>query len=534
MPDAARRRVPSALVVASVAVPMVVAAVVAGLRSATRPLWRDEYATALHASLDFGSLVRAVSHVDGVFGPYYALMHPLHWLGDADEAWYRLPSIAAFIVAAGGVALLALRWWGPVAAVVGGVVFALNPVVLAQATNARPYAISVALFVAALVALDVALRQTPRRWPAWVGYALLAALAALLHPFAAVAVATSAVLVAGRPGRTVVAWLAASAPAGIVALAMLVATSGQSGQLTWLRPADLRETIALLADVAGVSPGYAVAFDLAALGVVAAMAVTTLLAFGRAPGAGPDRVRTVLFAGALLALPAVVLFAGTWLVSPMLTDRYLIWSTVGCALLVGAAAGAAVERAGVRSLVAGALALVVVAGMVALTVQRGLARQPGPSDLAQAVDLIEASARPGDRIVIAQRYWEGGVAYEFARAAGDDAYGEALRALVPDGPQPFADLRVVTGVDPLTTEPADTLDGEDLWLVALTPVTDDDRDALGRSSPTASHASTWTMPRGSASSTSGTRTAAARADPRTMRIARDRPEGRCAGIDSAA
>ncbi|GEM_PF-2627294 len=479
MPDAARRRVPTALAVASVATPMLAAAVLAILRSATTNLWRDEYATALHAPLDSGSLVRAVSHVDGVFGPYYALMHPLSGLGTADETWYRVPSIVAFVVAAGGVALLALRWWGLIAAIVGGIVFALNPVLLWQATNARPYAISVALFVLALLALDVALRRTAHRWPAWAGYALLAALAALLHPFAAVAVATSAVLVVGRPGRTVAAWLAASAPAGVVALAMLVATSDQSGQLTWLPPADLRETIALLADVAGVSPGYAVVFDLAALGVLGAMAVATLLAFGRgAPGADPARARPVLFAGALLALPAVVLFAGTWLVSPMLTDRYLIWSTVGCALLVGAAAGAAVQRAGVRSLVAGALALVVVAGMVALTVQRGLVRQPGPSDLAQAVDLIEASAQPGDRLVIAQRYWEGGVAYEFARASGDDAYGQALRELVPVGGQPFADLRVVTGVDPLTTEPADTLDGEDLWLVALTPITADDHALL--------------------------------------------------------
>ncbi|WP_353807446.1 glycosyltransferase family 39 protein [Agromyces sp. SYSU T00194] len=484
MPEVARPRTPTAPAVASVAVPMLLAVLVALVRASTKPLWRDEYATAMHASLDSGGLARAVSHVDAVLGPYYALVHPLQPLGSIDEAWYRVPSIIAFVVAVGGTALLALRWWGAPAALVGGAVLALNPVMLSQATNARPYAISVAFLVLALLSLDVALRAGTRGWLAWLGYGLGAAFATLLHPFAAVAVATSAMLLFGRPARTVVHWLLASVPAGAVGVTMLVANSGQSRQLAWLDRYDLRRTIATLADVAAVSPGRAVAFDLAALAVVGVMTVATLLALLRADSdAGDDRlgrVRPVAFAAVLLLAPAVVLFAGSWLVSPMLTERYLIWSAVGGALLVGAAAGAAAAHVGARSLAAGMLAVVVATGVLAFALERGIARPAGPSSVAQIVEALEASAAPGDRLVVVQRYWEGGVAYEFARTAGDDAYAGAIRDRAPDGAQPLADLRVVTGVDPLTTAPAADLSGDGaLWLVMTAPITEDDHAGLG-------------------------------------------------------
>jgi mannosyltransferase len=465
------------------AVPAAIALVLSVHRSFGTPVWRDEYATAAYAALDLPDLIQAVSRVDAVFGPYYLLMHALAPALGGDGPWLRLPSVVAFVVATALVGVIALRWWGAVPAAAAGTALAVNPALLAQAVNARPYLLSIMFVLIAVLALDVAMGRTGRRL-AWIVAGAAGVLAVAMHLFAMVALATTAVLLVGR-SRKVGAWLAAGAPAAVVAALVGFLGAGQTGQLTWLTAPDVREAIAILADVASVATDRAVLLDAVLLAASFAMLALVVTVMARAPGAAGapeaatrwERLRPVLFSAALLLAPWLVLSAGSWLLSPMLTERYVLWSAAGAALSIGAGAGmwTRPRPRTPMAIAAGVLAVALLALSVMFSVERMARLEPHPGVLERVVDELEGEADPGDRLVLVQRYWEGGVAREFAAASDDEAYADELVARLPAGGQPLVDVRRITSTDPLRTE----LDagapgaGDVVWVLTIHPLTDE-------------------------------------------------------------
>lgn len=448
-------------------------------RSFGSPVWRDEYATAAHAALDVPDLLAAVSRVDAVFGPYYLLMHALAPMLGGEGAWLRLPSVLAFVVATALVGAIALRWWGTLPALAAGTAFAVNPAMLAQAVNARPYAISIMFVLAAVLALDVAMQRDGRR-AAWIAAATAGALAVAMHLFALLALATTGVLLVGRR-RAVGAWLLAGLPAMAVAVVIGLVALGQSGQLTWLSAPDVREAIAILADVAAVATDRAVLLDAALLAAVIVMLALVVTVTARSAGSSRwERLRPVLFSAALLGAPWLVLALGSWAVSPMLTDRYVLWSAAGAALSIGAGVHAWTSSRAPASIAAGVLAVALLALSATFSVERMVRLEPHPGVLDRVVGELQRDAERGDRLAVVQRYWEGGIAAEFAAAADDEAYADEVVARLPDRGQPLVDSRRIVSVEPLRTEPEPDVAsaGDVVWLLTIHPVTDADLDGL--------------------------------------------------------
>ena len=469
--------------IAVVAAPALLAVVLGVQRSAVMPLWRDEFATRLYASLSPADLFRATAHVDAVLTPYYLLMHALSGATGLGMGM-RIPSLVAFGVAVAGVALLALCWFGPgrpgtVGALVAGTAVATNGVLISQAANARPYALATMFVVLAVLGLELARRG--RLIAGGVGFAACAAAAVALQPFAALMLVATVALAAGRGRRAVLLWLGVSVPWVVVAGAMLWSGRGQAGQLAWVAVPGFDAILRTLGALAGApvaAPALVAAIVVAG---VAALGLVALIALHCARAA-------VVFALLAAFLPTVALSVASVTVHPVLDVRYVTWSCTGTALLLGGAASAAVRAFPRRAhrrwpAIGGALVAVLVAVSSTVTAIAWVDPPARKDDFPATVARIDRDARLGDLVVVVQRYEQGGVAFGMALAAGDDVYAREIVRDVTRGARTVLDLRRVVGRDPLRTVPAApgeaAGDGRTLWIVSIWPPQREDPAVLG-------------------------------------------------------
>lgn len=465
--------------VLTVIVPMILALTLALVRSAQTPLWRDEFATAMFASLSPAELLAATSHVDAVLAPYYLLIHflsPLTGLGTG----MRVVSIVSFALTAGVVSIVALRWWGSMAALVAGIAIAVNTDVLFAAVNSRPYAPSLLLLAGAVLAMDSAL-STGRRWQWWC-YAVAAAGVVALHLFAVLPVALTYLLLWHRSRTTVTRWALASVPAVATAAALLIVGMAHRGQLVWLPKPDIRDAVQSVARLAGVSLEVAVVFD--AITLLALLGAATLSILGSIHRRGDTSLSPVIsrsFAFALMIVPPVVLFVASWAITPVFSAKYFIWSSIGAALVLGGATALAVRPRNA----AGVLA-VILSGALLVTsaVSTGIRMShiPVPADNFPAVvEVLESSGAVGDTVVIAQPYAFGGVAYGFAVSARDDGHAAEVADHAIAGTHPVLDVREITNLDNLRTVPTDpTGAGARTWVMTIFPLTDEQLATVDR------------------------------------------------------
>ncbi|WP_427917252.1 glycosyltransferase family 39 protein [Streptomyces sp. cg40] len=272
-------------------------------------MWGDESITYQLAHRDLSQIWLTAQHVDLVHALYYAVMHEIFGLFGGGLLTLRLPSVLAMAVAASGVGLLALRLAGPRAGMLAGLVFPLLPQVQKYAQEGRSYAMVCALVTWATYVLVAGVSHRAR-WR-WAVYGATMLLACLLHEFAVLAlVAHGVTLVASRvPGPVLRAWSAAAT--GVVAglLPLAIRSAGQSGQVAWIGgPVRLRYF--LIVAVVGV-------------------------ACARAPLGVRGPVRLSALAVPILVLPGLLLLI-TSLVKPLFVDRYVLYSNIGIALLLGA------------------------------------------------------------------------------------------------------------------------------------------------------------------------------------------------------
>ncbi|MFC9143867.1 hypothetical protein ACFTWM_23185 [Streptomyces bacillaris] len=272
-------------------------------------MWGDEAVTHQLAERDPSRIWDTVQQVDLVHALYYAVMHVIFDLFGAGLLSLRLPSVLAMAAAAGGVGLLGLRLAGPRAGTPAGLVFALLPQVQKYAQEGRSYAMVCALIAWATCAL-VANVERGGRWR-WAAYGLTLLVACLLHEFAVLAlVAHGVTLFVSRPPKGVLrAWSVTAAGVATGLLPLAVVSAGQSEQVSWIG-GPVRPYHLLVAVVVGV-------------------------ACARAPLRSGGPVSLAALAVPMLVLPGALLLTAS-LVKPLFVDRYVLFSNIGVALLLGA------------------------------------------------------------------------------------------------------------------------------------------------------------------------------------------------------
>ncbi|MFE0510338.1 hypothetical protein [Streptomyces sp. NPDC058964] len=287
-------------------------------------VWRDEAATWQVAQRSTAEIWRMLGNVDVVHGCYYLLMHLLFECFGPCTTTLRLPSVLATGAAAACVALIGHRLAGVWVGLAAGMAFGLLPAVQFYLQEGRPYALVAAGAGIATLLLVTALQRRVRasHWTAYGGVILLMGLLNWLS--LVILAAHLATLLWSRAGRGIwMCWAAVSAAATACVLPLILFSRRQSAQVSWIPPLSWHMLI-----------GPAVLLAIGGLGALLDR-----------PRAGRLSVASVGLP--LLAVPQIGLIALS-LVQPLFLDRYILYSLLGLALLIGTAIGTAVQAAGPR------------------------------------------------------------------------------------------------------------------------------------------------------------------------------------------
>lgn len=448
----------------AIGVPALTLLVTATVTALRRPLWRDEVATWLFATLDPHQLLSASSHVDAVLAPYYLLAHGVHTLIPTDFA-LRSISILALTLTVVIISSLAMRWWGPVPAFVAGLAMALNPLVFEMAATARPYALACLFAALAAFALDRALTPGLNTW-AWVGYGASVAATGLMHLLALLTVAASVALLIGARRGKIIPWLISTGSAAVVVAPLALIAGSQSTQVSWIPAPNLRSAVGSLASVIVFeADGRLTSWGALALLLVGIMICACLI---MTAGLRPHQLRIVefrrfFFGATFFLFPWAFLLVESLIATPYLRTTYLAPTVAGLALVLAAFARRTLDfmltwssdmvRKVPRAVAtAGAVTILciplVIGGVTTVTALRAAW---WIDDFPELAESLNTSAQVGDTIVFVQQYSETGVDAGVARATGDVGFAKSVHDKLITGTQPILDVRRVIGLDPLQT-----------------------------------------------------------------------------------
>ncbi|MEV0372212.1 glycosyltransferase family 39 protein [Streptomyces sp. NPDC050636] len=317
-------------------------------------VWRDEAATWQVAQRSTAEIWHMLGNVDVVHGGYYLLMHAVFECFGPSTTTLRLPSVLAMGVAAACVALIGHRLAGIWVGLAAGMALGLLPAVQFYLQEGRPYAL-VAACAGISTLLLVTLLQGCGRTVHWVAYGGTVLASGLLNWLVLLILpAHLATLVWTRAGRRIRnRWAITSAAATVCVLPLILFSRGQSAQVSWIPPLTWHMMIgpAVLLTIGGV-------------------------------GALLDRPRTGRLSVAVVGLPLLAVptlgLIGLSLIQPLFLDRYILFSLLGLALLIGTVIGSAVQAARPRLPRASKwlLPVVIVVAMVALLPQSLAKRSP--------------------------------------------------------------------------------------------------------------------------------------------------------------
>ncbi|AWK09746.1 glycosyltransferase family 39 protein [Streptomyces spongiicola] len=356
--------------------------VVLGLWGLSREgsVWRDEAATWQVALRSTRDIARMLEHVDVVHALYYLFMHALFEGFGPSTTVLRLPSVLAVAAGAACVAEIGRRLSGNPVGLGGGMAVGLIPSVQFHLQEGRPYALVAAGAGLSTLLLVSILQGGTNRWGRWAAYGCTVLVCGLLNWLSLLILpAHLATLVWARAERgTWVRWAAAStaATAGVTPLIFFSRT--QSGQVSWIPPLTWHMLI-----------GPAVLLAIAGVG--------TLLDRPRA-----RRLSAAAVGLPLLAVPQLGLI-GLSLFKPLFVDRYVLFSLLGLALMIGVVLGALVGAVQRRSRNAAhwVVPVAVAVASVALLPQAIAKRSPHSrvDDVLAAAQRVERWERPGDAVL---------------------------------------------------------------------------------------------------------------------------------------
>jgi Dolichyl-phosphate-mannose-protein mannosyltransferase len=336
-------------------------------------LWRDELFTWSAVARPLPDLARMLGTIDAVLGPYYLLMHAWTAVAGTGVVALRLPSVLAMAVTAGVVARIGGELVSPRAGVLAGFVLCATPAVSRTAQEARPYALATLAAATATLLLVRALRAPSTK--IWIGYGLALVATGYLHLFAFTVLLGHAVAVAGLTRFRARGWLFAAGGACLAVAPVAVVGLTQRAQVAYLRltQAELLFTYPEALIGAAVVAGLALA-----------LAVT----------GGARYPKTAWIAGGLALAPVAALVA-VGAVAHVFAVRYLFFTLVGWAVVVGAGLAASARPARWLS-----LALVAVLGV------------PAHQAIREASGHADHGARTAVRDLLRQQLPGDGIAYE--------------------------------------------------------------------------------------------------------------------------
>ncbi|MEV0967206.1 glycosyltransferase family 39 protein [Microtetraspora glauca] len=356
------------------------------------PIWRDEAATVSAVVRTPSELLDLLSRVDAVHGVYYAFMHVVAGVFGTGDMALRLPSVLAGVLAASGLAALGRALGNARAGLYGGLLLAVMPIFSRYVQEGRPYGITMAGAVGVALLLVRALRAPS--WRRFLLYGAAVAGLAYLNLFAFLVAGGHGVYVLaeawrGRGSshpdtrRTVTRWCGAAALAMAAVLPLAWISSGQSGQVGWIRspgPEELRLlAIRIFGDLGTTNSAWA--------GIAPLVLALALYGLTRCGAVARPALPWLLVAP--LALLAV-----SWAVHPVFVFRYVLCCVPAAALLAGAGLAALPCRLAVPLLAVG-IGLAV-PGHLATRGPDG--RQDNPEPL---MSVLASAARPGDAVAFA-------------------------------------------------------------------------------------------------------------------------------------
>ncbi|MFI1205685.1 hypothetical protein ACH4VR_40760 [Streptomyces sp. NPDC020883] len=282
-------------------------------------VWRDEAATWQVAQRSSAEILHMLGQVDVVHGLYYLLMHGLFEYFGPSTTTLRLPSVLAMAVAAACVAITGNRLAGVWAGLGGGLAFGLLPAVQFYLQEGRPYAL-VAAGAGISTLMLVTMLQGRGRAVHWAAYGGTVLVCGLLNWLSLLILpAHLATLLWTRAQRGMwTRWAVAAATAVVGTLPLILFSQRQSDQVSWIPPLTWQMMI----------------------GPVVLLTIGGLGALLDRPRAGQVSVAAIGLP--LLAVPQIGLI-GLSLIQPLFLDRYILFSMLGMALLIGTALGAAVR-----------------------------------------------------------------------------------------------------------------------------------------------------------------------------------------------
>ncbi len=343
-------------------------------------VWRDEAATWQVALRSTGDITRMLENVDVVHALYYLFVHALFECFGPSTTVLRLPSVLATAVGAACVAELGRRLCGTSAALGGGFAFGLLPAVQFYLQEGRPYALVAAGSGLSTLVLVALLQGRRKRWAYWTAYGCTVLVCGLLNWLSLLILpAHLATLVwAGAERGTWARWAAVSTAAAAGAAPLVLFSSAQSGQVSWIPPLAWHMLI-----------GPAVLLVIAGIGTLV-----------EPPPAG--RLPAAAVGLPLLAVPQLALL-GISLVKPLFVDRYVLFSLLGEALLIGVLLSAFARAVRRRSWRAArwVLPVAVLLASVALAPQALAKRSPGSrvDDVMAAAAQVERVTHSGDAVL---------------------------------------------------------------------------------------------------------------------------------------
>src|SRR6266540_266225 len=184
-----------------VLLPGLVCAVTGSVLLGGKSLGQDESVSATLARLGWHDLARVLFGREANMAVYHLLLKGWTAVFGAGESAVRSLSVLCAAGAASALFLLVARLLGRRTAVVSGILFGLNPVVLRLAQTARGYALCLLLVVAAELLLVVAVQRRSRS--AWVGYAVVTACAVATNSLVVLLPAANLLALAALPRSAV-------------------------------------------------------------------------------------------------------------------------------------------------------------------------------------------------------------------------------------------------------------------------------------------------------------------------------------------
>ncbi|WP_436961255.1 glycosyltransferase family 39 protein [Streptomyces sp. SudanB182_2057] len=342
-------------------------------------MWRDEAATWQVAQRSTAEIWHTLANVDVVHGLYYLLMHGLFTCFGPGITTLRLPSVLATAVAAACVAVIGRRVAGTWAGLAGGMVFGLLPAVQFHLQEGRSYALVAAGAALSTLLLTTVLRQ-PARTRHWAAYGTAVLLTGLLNWLSLMILAAHlTTLLWTRAGRAVLArWTVAAGCATAGVLPLIMFSRSQSAQLAWIPPLSWHMLI----------------------GPAVLLAIGGTCALLDRPRAGRPSAAAVGLP--LLAVPQLGLIALS-LIQPVFLDRYVLYSMLGLALLIGTAVGTTIRAAEPRFPKASRwiLPVTLAVTMTALLPQSLAKRSPASrvDDVLAVASDVRRLKRPGNAVL---------------------------------------------------------------------------------------------------------------------------------------